>query len=108
SVELWSGSFFIGDGADSTRRGAGRREQADFFYRFHAPFSQAHELERYKRQYYGCIREGKELIYGNFYCDDTPLSCNPREVDDGGECYIRALFDVKAKKVILFHRNGKA
>jgi hypothetical protein len=31
SVELWSGSFFIGDGADSKRRAARRRERADLF-----------------------------------------------------------------------------
>jgi ATP-dependent exoDNAse (exonuclease V) alpha subunit len=28
---LWSGSFFIGDGADSTRRAARRRERAGLF-----------------------------------------------------------------------------
>lgn len=65
-------------------------------------------LAQYKRQYYGFTRKGKELIYGNFYCDETPLSCNPRDVLDGGDCYLRVIFDVQAKKVMLFLRNGKA
>src|SRR5215510_10907899 len=42
SVELWSGSFFIGDGADSTRRAAWRRELASPFCFFQARFPQAH------------------------------------------------------------------
>ena len=44
SVELWSGSFFIGDGGDSTQRAARRRERADLFCFFHARFPQAHDL----------------------------------------------------------------
>ena len=31
SVELWSGAFFIGDGADSTRRAAWRLERWGLF-----------------------------------------------------------------------------
>src|SRR5215470_5179572 len=38
SVELWSGSFFICDGADSTRRAARKRERAGHFCLFHARF----------------------------------------------------------------------
>jgi|SRR5262249_49475337 len=44
SVELCSGSFFISDGADSTRRAARRRERACLFCIFHARFPQAHGL----------------------------------------------------------------
>jgi hypothetical protein len=42
SVEFWSGSFFIGDGSDSTRRAARRRERASPFCFFQARFPQAH------------------------------------------------------------------
>jgi pimeloyl-ACP methyl ester carboxylesterase len=41
---LWSGSFFIGDGADSTRHAAQRRERADLFFLFHAHLQQGHIL----------------------------------------------------------------
>lgn len=43
SVEFWSGSFFIGDDVDSTRRGAYRREQAGLFGLFQACFPQLHK-----------------------------------------------------------------
>jgi len=66
------------------------------------------KLSNYKRQYFGFTRQGEEYIYCNLYCDKTPLSCNPVDVDDGGECYIRILFNASGKKVVIFHRNGKA
>src|SRR5262245_39178987 len=43
ALRIWSRAFFISDGADSTRRSTRRREQADHFYRFHAPLPQSHD-----------------------------------------------------------------
>jgi len=43
SVKFWSGSFFIGDDGDSTRRAAYRREQAGLFGLFQARFPQLHK-----------------------------------------------------------------
>jgi hypothetical protein len=40
---LWSGSFFIGNGADSTQRAARRRELASHFCFFQPRFPQAHD-----------------------------------------------------------------
>src|SRR5262245_28616481 len=49
SVEFWSGSFFISDGADSTRRVALGRERAEIFYLFQAWPPQAHaSLDRWR------------------------------------------------------------
>src|SRR5215471_20457219 len=42
-LAVWSRSFFIGDGADSTRRDARRRERGGRFCLFQARLPQAHD-----------------------------------------------------------------
>ncbi len=67
-------------------------------------------LNEYKRQYVGWVLDGKQVIYGNFFCDDTGRDWKQDWVMvlDGGECFFQVKFDVTSGTFIELQVNGEA
>lgn len=66
-------------------------------------------LDEYQRQYIGIERGGKQIIYGNFFCEEDD---NWRKefvmVIDGGDCYFQVEYDVESGKFIYLAVNGES
>lgn len=67
-------------------------------------------LPNYKRQYWGVLEDGKELIVANFFCDASSYDWTEKEVImiDGGDCYFRLEYDVEAGTFTSLIVNGSA
>ena len=65
-------------------------------------------LDEYQRQYVGLEREGRQIIYGNFFCDTMGMDWHETfvVVDDGGDCYFQIEFDVEDEMFIMLIVNG--
>lgn len=52
-------------------------------------------LGEYKRQYIGFVREGKQLIFANFFCETHGQDWQQLfiAVEDGGPCYFEIVYD---------------
>jgi hypothetical protein len=67
----------------------------------------------YKRQYFGMIRKGARVIYGNFFCRVPSTRAAdwhtvPVRVEDGGDCYFSVEYDVKRGTFHDLMVNGEA
>ena len=67
-------------------------------------------LDEYQRQYIGLERGGKEIIYGNFFCDNGGVDWRQKFLFmiDGGECYFQVEYDVESGLFIKLRINGEA
>ncbi len=56
-------------------------------------------LRDYRRQYLGVRRDGKRLVFANFFCEThrTDWTRKPIAVDDGGDCYFQVLYNPKRR-----------
>lgn len=67
-------------------------------------------LGEYKRQYAGLIRDGRRLVYANYFCstfDDSWRSA-PLFVMDGGACFFQLTYDVERDSYQDLMVNGDA
>ncbi len=67
-------------------------------------------LGEYQRQFIGLQRDGNNLIYGNYFCDN--LGKNWRQefisVEDGGNCYFQVEYDVQRGTFKMLMVNGES
>lgn len=70
---------------------------------------EAGELE-HKRQYAGYIEDGERKIFINGFCDTIGIDWRERPVlvDDGGDCFFTAIYNVERGKLERFRFNGEA
>jgi hypothetical protein len=82
-------------------------QNSSFFY--HQP-PVWERLDEYQRQYIGIEREGKRIIYGNFFCDNLGWDWASKLVFvlDGGECYFQIEYDVEDSVFIKLRVNGES
>lgn len=68
------------------------------------------KLATYKRQYVGIIRNGRKVIFSNFFCQsfDIDWKTTPVAVDDGGDCYFTVLYDSASAIFSDLRINGEA
>lgn len=69
------------------------------------------KFRKYKRQYVGEIKEGKKIIFINFFCDIPGLDNWKQdvvEVGDGGDCFFSIKYDIQTKKFSELWINGEA
>jgi hypothetical protein len=62
------------------------------------------------RQYVGFIEDGERKIYVNGFCDAFGIDWEtvPVMVDDGGDCYFTAVYNVDSEGLEWFTFNGDA
>ena len=67
------------------------------------------KLASYWRQYVGIVAGGKRKLYVNAFCHAFgDWQRNPVVVDDGGDCYFQAVFDLDAGTWSHIGVNGEA
>jgi hypothetical protein len=68
------------------------------------------KLPKYKRQYVGVVKNGRKLIYANFFCQsgNTDWKAHPVFVLDGGDCYFNVRYEVEAGAFSDLQINGEA
>ncbi len=68
------------------------------------------KLATYKRQYVGVVRNGRRMIFINFFCQsfDIDWKTTPVAVDDGGDCYFTVLYDSASATFSELRINGEA
>jgi hypothetical protein len=68
------------------------------------------DLKSYKRQYVGILIKGEKEIFINFLCavDDPGWTTHEVLVFDGGACFFKVTFSVKAKTFHGLEVNGYA
>lgn len=67
-------------------------------------------ISGYKRQLVGIDRKGRRTIYANFFCSawNKDWRTEPIVVNDGGDCYVQAEYDVEKKTFSNMMINGEA
>jgi len=67
-------------------------------------------LDEYQRQYVGLEREGRLIIYGNYFCNSGGVDWQQKlvVVIDGGECFFQVEYDVESGFFIKLLVNGEA
>lgn len=67
-------------------------------------------LDEYQRQFIGLERGGRQIIYGNFFCNNIGMDWRKILVivDDGGDCYFQVEYDVESGLFIKLMVNGEA
>jgi len=67
-------------------------------------------LDEYQRQYIGFERDGKQIIYGNYFCDSTGKNWRQEFVFvfDGGDCFFQVEYDVESGTFIKLWVNGES
>ena len=65
-------------------------------------------LDEYQRQYIGFERGGRQIIYGNFFCNNLGMDWRKKLVivDDGGDCFFQVEYDVESEMFIKLLVNG--
>lgn len=60
------------------------------------------------RQYAGIIEDGEKKVFVNGFCDDTERNWYAEivAVDDGGDCFFSAVYNVDAGELEYFRFNG--
>ena len=60
------------------------------------------------RQYAGVIEDGERKVFVNGFCDDTGRNWQAEivAVDDGGDCFFRAMYNVDSGELEYFRFNG--
>ena len=83
------------------------RENADQFKRQPPVWEQ---LDQYKRQYVGVVVNGKQIIHGNFFCNDAGMDWKKDWVFvmDGGDCFFQLQYDVESETFLNLSVNGEA
>jgi hypothetical protein len=68
------------------------------------------KLATYKRQYVGIMRDGRKLIFSNFFCTayDMDWKTKPVAIDDGGDCFFTVLYDSASASFSALQINGDA
>lgn len=68
------------------------------------------KLATYKRQYMGIVRNGRKMIFSNFFCQsfDIDWKTTPVAVDDGGDCFFTVLYDPGSAAFSDLRINGEA
>lgn len=68
------------------------------------------KLSTYKRQYAGFVRNGRRMIFANFFCEslNTDWKTTPIAVADGGDCFFNVLYDVDSATFSDLQINGEA
>ena len=67
------------------------------------------KLHSYKRQWFGVTAGTRKLIFGNFFCRETPgWEQSVIMVDDGGDCYFQLFYDVTSLEYLSLTINGNA
>jgi hypothetical protein len=68
------------------------------------------KLAAYKRQYVGITRNGRRVIFANFFCNafDVDWKTKPVSVSDGGDCYFTVLYDPGPAAFSDLQINGEA
>ena len=68
------------------------------------------KLTSYKRQYAGVVRNGKKIIFANFFCQNlnTDWKTTPIAVADGGDCFFNVLYDTVSASFSDLQINGEA
>lgn len=65
--------------------------------------------EGWRRQYVGYVRDGRRIVYGNFYpsTDDVPnWRTDPVIVYDGGPAFFGVEYDAGARRIVRLNFNG--
>ena len=67
-------------------------------------------LDEYQRQYIGLQRGGKQIIYGNYFCDNLGIDWRQKLVivEDGGDCFFLIEYDLEDSSFILLMVNGES
>jgi hypothetical protein len=67
------------------------------------------ELVGHNRQYVGFYEEGEPMVYVNGFCDSFGMDweVEPVLVDDGGECYFTAVYNMVTGDLERFDYNGE-
>ncbi len=68
------------------------------------------QLSAYRRQYLGLERAGKRLVFANFFCNAKGADWKETAVvvDDGGDCYFQATYNVDTDRFISLRVNGES
>jgi hypothetical protein len=68
------------------------------------------KLAPYKRQYIGIMRNGRKVIFTNFFCNafEVDWKTKPVVVDDGGDCFFNVLYDPVSTTFSDLQINGEA
>lgn len=70
----------------------------------------AERSREYQRQYFGFVQGDVRLLMINFFCD--PLETDWRNaavsIDDGGDCYFQALYDINLGSFTALYVNGES
>jgi hypothetical protein len=68
------------------------------------------KLATYKRQYVGITRNGRKVIFANFFCHafDMDWKAKPVTVDDGGDCFFNVTYDPDSATFSDLQINGDA
>jgi hypothetical protein len=106
-----SGNFWTPSADDIFKLEEGLAEylsqNSSYFYR-QPPVWQ--RLDEYQRQFIGLERGGRQIIYGNFFCNNIGMDWRKILVivDDGGDCYFQVEYDVESGLFIKLMVNGEA
>jgi hypothetical protein len=68
------------------------------------------KVPTYKRQYVGVVRDGRRVIFANFFCEvfNKKWRSEPVFVLDGGDCFVQVNYDVKSGLFSDLMVNGEA
>ena len=82
-------------------------QNSSYFYRQPPVWER---LDEYQRQYIGVEREGRPIIYGNYFCNSGGVDWRQKLVFviDGGECFFQVEYDVESGLFIKLQVNGEA
>ena len=80
-------------------------QNSSYFYRQPPVWEQ---FDEYQRQYIGLERGGRQIIYGNFFCNNLGMDWRKKLVivDDGGDCYFQVEYNVEDGAFIMLIVNG--
>ena len=83
-------------------------QQQHAFDSLQAPIEE--RLPTYKRQYWGLLKDGKRVVFANFFCNALHYDWLHQQVvvEDGGDCYFQIRYDVKTGTLSDLHVNGSA
>ena len=67
-------------------------------------------LDAYQRQYIGLERGGRQIIYGNYFCENGGINWRQELVFviDGGECYFQVEYDMESRLFTELRVNGES
>jgi len=67
-------------------------------------------LDDYQRQYIGLERGGRQIIYGNYFCNSGGINWRQELVivEDGGECFFQVEYDIESALFIKLLVNGES